>query len=286
MLSEVRRPVLRYYGGKWILAPWVIEHFPPHRIYVEPYAGAASVLLRKPRCYAEVINDLDSEIVSLFLVLRDPAQAHELERLLRLTPYARAEFEISYLPASDPIEQARRTIARSFMGFGGQGVCGKSTGFRANSNRSGTTPAHDWAHYPKELAAFCARLAGVVIENRPALDVIRQHDGPETLHYVDPPYLPETRQQSGSHGYRHEMTEQEHGELSQALHECAGYVVLSGYPSQMYDELYAGWQRVERKALADGAQPRLEVLWLSPKTGAALEAGQGGHQLRLLRDST
>jgi len=109
------RPVLRYHGGKWRLASWIISHFPPHRVYVEPFGGAASVLLRKPRSYAEVYNDMDGEIVNVFRVLRDPARARELERVLRLTPFAREEFELSYIRDEDPIEQARRTIVRAFI---------------------------------------------------------------------------------------------------------------------------------------------------------------------------
>ena len=112
------RPMLRWHGGKWMLAPWIIENMPAHRIYVEPYCGAASVLFRKPRAYSEVINDLDGEVTGLFRVLRDRAAAKELERLLRLTPFARTEFDESYTASLDPVEQARRTIVRSFMGFG------------------------------------------------------------------------------------------------------------------------------------------------------------------------
>ena len=140
-MTKCKRPIVRYHGGKWKLAPWIIGHLPPHRVYVEPFGGGASVLLRKPRSYAEVYNDLDGEMVNLFRMARD--NGRELLELLRLTPFARDEFAKAYEQASEPIEQARRTVIRAFMGFGSN-AHNRPTGFRSNSNRSGTTPARDW----------------------------------------------------------------------------------------------------------------------------------------------
>lgn len=272
------RPIVRYHGGKWLLAPWIIGYFPPHHTYVEPFGGGGSVLLRKPRAYSEVYNDLDHEIVTLFRVLRDPVVADRLIELLRLTPFARVEFFDAYAEAADPVEIARRLIVRSFMGFGSDGFNRDvRTGFRADTTKSGTTPAHDWRGYPDTLAPCITRLRGIVIENRPALDVIAKHDGPETLHYIDPPYLPQTRsdksRKSGEryHAYRHEMTREDHVALLDALQAVKGMIVLSGYPSQLYDASLNGWLRVERVALADGARERIEVLWLNPACVAALE---------------
>lgn len=284
------RPALRYHGGKFRLRPWVIAHFPRHRVYTEGYGGAASVLLAKPRVYAEVLGDLDDEVTGFFRVLRDRSMAAELERLLRLTPFARAEFEAAYEPTDDPVERARRTVIKAFMGFGSNAVVTNkprgmrtrastwrpTTGFRANSNRSGTTPAHDWASYPDQIGRFTERLQGVVIETRPALDVIAQHDRCDCLHYVDPPYVTSTRGNTRK-GYRFEMTDDEHRELAGLLRGVSGYVVISGYPSELYDfELYPDWPRVERRHLADGARERTEVLWLSPRTMAAIDRGLFG----------
>lgn len=251
------RPIVRWHGGKWQLAPWIIEHFPAHRIYVEPFGGGGSVLMRKPRSYAEVYNDLDGEIVNLFRVVRD--RGEDLRTLLEVTPFARTEFLESYEPSSDPLEQARRTVIRSFMGFGSNSH-NKATGFRSNANRSGTTPAHDWKNYPDALARGIARLRGVCIENRDAIEVMTTHDGAETLHYVDPPYVPETRDKGSD--YRHEMNQQQHRDLAAFLGTLKGAVVLSGYASALYDELFAGWQRVERRGFCDRARERTEVLWL------------------------
>ncbi len=271
------RPALRYHGGKWLLAPWIIEHFPTHRVYVEPFGGAASVLIRKPRSYGEIYNDLADEVVNLFHVLRD--NPDELIDAIRKTPFSRSEFNLSYEVASNPVEEARRLVARSFMGFGSDGHNrAVKTGFRANSNRSGTTPAHDWTNLPDALEAVVTRFQGVVIENRPALDVAKRHAGPETLTYFDPPYLPDTRSQKSRrgkiryHAYTHEMTVTDHEDFLSEAFSLDGMVVVSGYPSEMYDEAFDGWRRTEKTAMADGARERTEVLWVNPRTATRLDA--------------
>lgn len=254
------RPLVRWHGGKWMLGPWIIEHFPPHRCYVEPFGGGGSVLLRKARSYAEVYNDLDQDVVNLFRMAQ--ARGAELREMLRLTPFAREEFNLAYEPAQDPLERARRLLIRAFMGFGTNGHA-RSTGFRSNSSRSGTTPAHDWANYPEALDRIIDRLRGVVIENRDAKLVMECHDSQETMHYVDPPYILSTRSDPEK-DYAHEMTDADHVELLAFLRGLKGMVVVSGYPCPLYDEALAGWTRREREALADGAAKRTEVLWINP----------------------
>lgn len=262
-MADPKRPLLRYHGGKWKLAPWILRHLPAHRVYVEPFGGGASVLLQKPRSYAEVYNDLDGEVVNLFRVARDLGE--ELAQACELTPFARDEFTGAYETAGDPVEQARRTLVRSFMGFGSAGASGQVTGFRANSNRSGTTPAHDWMNYPTHLRAVVQRLRGVVIEQRDATTVMQTHDGDGTVHYVDPPYVHSTRGlRTRAPAYRHELTDDQHRDLAAALCKLRGMVVVSGYRCDLYDEMLNGWQRIDQAAHADGARDRVESLWLSP----------------------
>ena len=276
-----KRPVLRYHGGKWKLAPWIISHFPAHRCYIEPYGGAASVLVTKARSYAEIYNDLDGEIVNLFRVLR--SRGDELVRAIELTPFAREEFNESFLPAPDPLEQARRTVIRSFMGFGGnltrpnRDQTPQRTGFRSYSKKNRRSiPSGDWRNYPEAMVALVERLRGVIIENRDALEVIRAHDVDDALIYVDPPYVHSTRgfDSCGTHrAYRHELTDDQHRALAGVQHSGKGMIVVSGYPCDLYDrELFADWKRVERTAHADGARVRTEVLWLNPAAANALEA--------------
>jgi len=267
-LRVIDRPVLRYHGGKFRLAEWILGFLPPHQCYVEPFAGAASVLMRKPRSPAECINDLDERVVNVFRVLRDRAQASELRRRLELMPFSRVEFNEAYAEAADEIDSAVKTIALAFMGQGSDAITkGFRTGFRcALRNRDNRgLPSHEWADWPTQIPEFVERLQGVAIECCGARDIIPRLDSPETLFYVDPPYPLSTRSGSSSkHGYKFEMTDEQHRDLARLLKDCEGMVVLSGYPCALYDdELYAGWTRHECGAWADRGAQRVEVVWLN-----------------------
>lgn len=274
------RPILRYLGGKWKLAPWIIGHFPPHRVYVEAFAGAASVLLRKPRSQGECLNDINGNIVSLFNILRDRASAAELRRLLTITPFARAEYDLAFEVSADPVEAARRMIVRSFMGHGSSSaISDRTTGFRASMvNRGGALPAGEWPTLPPALETVCERLQGVLIEQRPALQVIARYDDTDALFYLDPPYMHGTRspkRKGGKmfHAYANEMSDADHAELLASLPAVKGMVVLSGYHSPEYDAALKGWRREEIGTHADGALDRTEVLWINPAAAGRLEDG-------------
>lgn len=290
-MTAPTRPVVRWFGGKWRLAPWIIAHFPPHRVYVEPFGGGGSVLLRKPRVHAEVYNDLDGEIVNLFRVLRDAAQAALLIEQLRLTPFARDELAAAYDGrlrrrgravenpdvCADPVERARRLVVLSFQGYGTNAHAGVPTGFRSNSSRSFTTPTYDWVNYPECLAVTVERLRGVTIENRDMFEICPVHDADDTLFYLDPPYVQSTRGRGNPYdvayrGYTHELDDAGHARLLAFVRGLKGMVVLSGYPTALYDDALHDWQRIEREAFADGARKRVEVLHISPRAWARLSA--------------
>jgi DNA adenine methylase len=285
-MTAPTRPVLRYHGGKWRLAPWVLSFCPVHRTYCEPYGGAASVLMQKPRSYAEIYNDLNGDVVNLFRVLRDPVAAAQLRQQLELTPFAREEYERAYDVVTDPVDRARRVVTRAFMGYGSGAVSNDRargmrtssslwaapTGYRSNTSRSGTTPAQDWSTFPLQIDLFTERLQGVVIEQRPALEVFATHDREGTLTYLDPPYVHSTRNVRRDSGlYTHELTDEDHRTLAMAARGAKGMVILSGYHSALYDELYHDWPRFERASRADRGRKRIEVLWMNPACAAALE---------------
>lgn len=260
------KPAFRYHGSKFRLASWVMEHFPPHQVYVEPFGGSAAVLLQKPRAYAEVYNDLDGDVVNFFRVVQNKSSRSELIELLQLTPYARQEFELAYEPSADPIERARRLCIRAQMGFGSAGATKGKTGFRIDCNRQYGTAMHNWLDYPQRMAAIGKRMTGVLLENRPAIDTITAHDSASTLFFVDPPYVMQTRV-AGNRTYKHEMTDADHVQLLNALANVQGMVLLSGYQNDLYRESLPGWQvktTSSRIAAARGGGVRTECLWINP----------------------
>lgn len=278
--ARVGSPAIRYHGGKFRLAPWIMNFFPPHTTYVEPFGGAAGVLLQKQRSYAEVYNDLDGDIVNFFRVLRVPDLRRQLLELVSLTPYARADFDEAWEETNDPVERARRTAIRAQMGFGSAGATKGATGFRIDTRRAYGTAQHLWAEYPQAIAAVGQRFQGVLIENRPAIEVMQQHDRNDTLHFVDPPYLLSTRvlQANGKGYYRHEMTDADHRELLQVLLELEGMVVVSGYDSDLYNDMLAGWETFQTKSRISagrGTALRTEVVWINQACSDALN-NRGG----------
>lgn len=218
-IPQVTSPALRYHGAKFRLAPWVLQQFPDHRCYVERFGGTASVLLQKSLTYAEVYKDLDDDIANFLRVLRDPDQSERLIQLLHLTPYAQADFDLSYQDCEDPVERARRTAVRACMGFSLAGATKGVTGLRIDTARPYGTAQHLSSRYPGQLPPIIKHLQSVLIENRPAIEVMQQHDTPDTLHFVDTPYVFGTRSlRNVAQGcYRHEMTDEQHLELPGVL---------------------------------------------------------------------
>lgn len=266
-LLAPRRPALRYFGGKWLLSDWIMSFFPPHACYVEPFMGGGSVLLRKPRSRHEVANDLDGEVVNFFRVLRD--RPDDIARAVALTPFARAELDVAYEPCEDELERARRLFVRSWQGRGGPRTQWRS-GWRFS--RSENADSGYRVADVENLLAVAERLSGVQIDNGDAIKVIQRFDAPETLIYCDPPYLLDVRgSRWGSKAYKHEMTDADHVRLAEVLRACVGMVIVSGYDSPLYADLFPGWKtahRASRKDVGSG----METVWLSPAVVARMGA--------------
>lgn len=274
------RPPTQYFGSKGRLAPWIASLLPVCRTFVEPFCGSAAVLFAKPPSPTEVINDRDGNLVCLFRVLRD--RGGELARVLRLTPYARAELAGASLddPGLDELERARRVFVRLNMSI--SRTLGRQRGFAAAYNTNGADHAHKFASLVDHLEAAAQRLRRVIIEDRPALEVIAKYGAANAVIYCDPPYLDSTRsaaaKRRGADYACEYATEVEHRELAAALHATPAAVLLSGYPSPLYEDLYAGWWRLERavdkpSSLTSGGRAArgVEVVWSNRPLAAQLQ---------------
>ena len=261
------RPPFTYYGGKTTAAERIVALLPDHSHYVEPFAGSLAVLLAKPRSTMETVNDLDQDLMTFWRVLRD--RPDELEVAMHLTPHSRIEQASAYdLGCADELERARRVWVLLSQG---RGATLRRTGWRFYRDPAGSTysmPDYLTA-YAERVPAAAARIHGVSLECRDALEVIADYgQHPNVLLYCDPPYLRTSRNSSN---YRHEMgSEDQHREFVAAVRECRSSVVISGYHSPLYDDLLADWHRSEFAAwtgngVRDGSTKidgeRTEVLW-------------------------
>lgn len=299
-----RRVAMPYYGGKSRMLGFILPLLPRSRQhhYVDVFGGSASVLINiDPPYRYETYNDIDEDAVTFFQVLRE--RPDELVEQLRLTPYARVELANARRPVKrlTRLERARRFYVRATMSVNSMTSVASKTGFRcaqksepytiaaeqnASKVRQGPSPRARWRHSNDvdggcwapdpnanrltALHAIAGRIHRVQIECRPALEIIRDYDTPNALFYCDPPYLAATRASLGT--YRHEMAgEEQHRELAAALNQVRGKVLLSGYRSELYDELYpvSRWRRIDDRQRMTHAG----ACWMSDehrKSGAAL----------------
>ncbi len=266
-MNNIQHPLIRYHGGKFRIADWIISQFPKHKTYVEPFGGGGSVLLSKHPSQIEVYNDIDNEVVNLFRVLRDPEQRQKLEEQLYLTPFSRSEFYCAYEDTDCPVEKARRMIVRAQMGFGSAGATKGNTGFRMAGGRQKNYEIRLWDKYPSRLSHYAERLKQVLVENQEASKVISYYDNDDTLFYVDPPYIRSTRA-ANVLAYQYEMDDGAHIELLGQLNNLKGFVVLSGYDCEIYNSRLSGWEKMTKQVQASGkcgGVTRQECLWLNPK---------------------
>jgi DNA adenine methylase len=264
ILSRVSPP-LKWHGGKYYLAPKIVALMPLHTHYVEPFAGGLSVLLAKdPEGVSEVANDLNGHLSNFWRVLQQDESFSRFQRILEAVPFSETEWRDT--EQGESIDSIGRAV-RFFIQCR-QSLAGRMNSFaplsRTRTRRGMNEQTSAWLNAVEGLAAAHTRLKRVAILNRDALDVIRQQDGPDTLFYLDPPYLAETR--TCDDVYAHEMAVDRHGELLEVICKCAGRVMLSGYPSEMYDSRLRDWTRhkfaLPNQAVGGSQKRRMtEVVW-------------------------
>lgn len=251
--------ILKWPGTKWGIANKIVELLPPHKIYLEPFFGSGAVFFSKQPCNTEVLNDLDSEVTNLFKCIRDNSE--ELARLVYFTPYSRDEYKLSYNRSGTDLERARQFLIRANMARAGMQYYGSAwrhagpvLGAECKQRVTG-----DWNSIPSKILEVAKRLKEAEIENTDAIQLIAKYNRPDCLIYADPPYLLSTRKQRY---YNVEMTEEkEHEELIAVLKKHSGPVLLSGYNSDLYNDLLDSWYKKEIETAAETGKKRVEVLW-------------------------
>lgn len=248
--------ILKYPGGKWRIANWIISHFPEHKVYLEPYFGSGACFFNKTPAYIETINDLNSDIANLFRVCRESPE--ELSKLINLTPFCRDEFIACYERSDNPVEQARRTIVRYHQSFGTSNSSKKS--WRNVQTYGGPRCATMWNNLPDIVAEVCVRLKEAQIENTNALTLIQRYNDKNTLIYCDPPYLRSLRKKNM---YAVEMDDDAHIELINILKTSKSKIILSGYDNELYNKELYGWYTDQIETTAQMGLHRVEKLWMN-----------------------
>ncbi len=253
------KAVMKYPGSKWRTARWIIDFFPDHHSYLDPFFGSGAVLFNKPRSHIETVNDLDGNVVNLFeCIKRDPERlAHEIY----WTPYARQVYEDAFdAEPEDSFKRAVNFYIRLNMGHGFR-TTGERVGWKNDvKGRERSYASQDWCHLPEKILQAAERLRGVQIECRPAVELIQRFNSPKVLVYGDPPYVLGTR-----HGkqYKYEMDDDGQNALLDVLLAHKGPVLLSGYDSELYNRRLAGWYREETTCYSQVGSKKKEVLWMN-----------------------
>ena len=269
-----------WYGGKFSHLDFILPHLPEDAVhFCDVFGGSAAILINRKPSLVETYNDLDSELVNFFEILRD--HGDDLTKAISLTPFSREELvkACRFEPDLPSLERARRFYVRARQTRTGLAQT-SSEGRWAHcvlTSRAGMAGAVSrWLGAIDGLPEIVQRLLRVQIENVPALELIERYDTEDTLFYLDPPYVHESRNDSNAYGY--EMTNEEHAELADMLHSIRGRAVVSGYRTTLYDGLFADWVRVDAptKTCNSSKGQRQESLWLNFHPG---ENGGGEQNL-------
>lgn len=235
-----RRIVFGWYGGKFSHLDWLLPLLPDCHHYCEPFAGSGAVLINRPPAPVETYNDIDGDVVNFFRVLRD--HHDKLIRAIALTPFSREEYHLAIHGGEDGIcdvERARHFYIRARQtrtGLAQTASLGRWANCKDTSRAGMSGVVSRWLGGVDALDEIAQRLLRVQIENRPAVEVIKLYDGPQTLFYCDPPYLHETRGDSKAYGF--EMNEGQHREFAAVVNQCKGMVAVSGYDHSLMDDLF------------------------------------------------
>lgn len=235
-----------YFGGKFTYVDHLVQYFPKHHHFIDVFCGSMAVTLNKSPSKIETANDINSEVINFFNVLR--SKPNELLDLLELTPVSREEFNDCWHSdiRSTDLEKARRFYVRVRQSFFGLGIQKHNKGWQMSGKQSaakGGEVVSKWRNALNKLPSIIKRLKDIQIDNRDWQEVITSLDFKEAFFYCDPPYPHQSR--SGSHDYKFEFSDDDHRRLAEVLHGIKGMAMISSYDCPFYsDELYHDWEMI------------------------------------------
>lgn len=261
------RAVFRYPGSKWTIADWIISHFPEgyeKMVYLEPFVGSGAVFFNKLPGAVETVNDLDSDIVNLFRVLRE--RPDDLKRVLELTPYSREEYDLSFEPCDDPVEKARRYMIKTTQAIGAKLAGSSKCGWRNHKQMKIGGTACKWGGITSTIDLAAARLRGdskhlIQIEHMDALRLIERYNSPDVLMYLDPPYVRAVRRSGAL--YNHEMDSAGQIELLELITRSHAKIIISGYECKLYNSALKGWNKDSIMSQTTSTEKAVETIWMN-----------------------
>lgn len=264
-----------YFGGKFTWIEYLYYNFPQNFNHlVDVFGGSFSVSLNYTGRIIRTANEINGEITNFFQVLRD--REPELIRCLLLTPCSKNEYEKSWdIQGCDELEQARRFYVRVRQSFFGLGAQRQNKGWhmaKTKVNAAGGETVSKWNNAIEKLYEVADVLReNFQITNFDFLECIDKLDFEGAFFYCDPPYPKETR--ASFNDYKFEFSTEKHEQLAKRLHQIKGMAMVSSYNSDMYNDLYSDWRKIEfpKKKNNIRSSEVQEVIWVNyPEIGKGL----------------
>lgn len=224
----MNKPFFPWIGGKRRLIKHILPLFPEHTTYVEPFCGGAALFFAKEPSQLEVINDINSELVNLYRVVKN--HLDELVRQFRWDLVSREQFGWHKNQPTEQltdIQRAARFFYLQRTAFGGK-VEGQTFGVDATR-----APRLNLLRLEEDLSAAHLRLSRTMVEHLPWADCIQRYDRPGTLFYCDPPYW-------GTVGYGVEFGLDNYARMAELAKSIKGRMIISVNDIPEMRQVFAG----------------------------------------------
>lgn len=249
------KPMIGYYGGKQRIVRHILPHISPHKVYVEPFCGGATVFWSKGRpdtksceAYREILNDTNNNLINMYRVAK--TKPDELNNMIQATLYSRSEYYKAKAVLENPHEHDEITRAWAMYVNASQSFASNLASGWAYGVR-GQNDTFTFSNQKERLLHQLKRLEQTHLDNRDALEIIRRWDSRDTFFYCDPPY-PNTNQ-----GHYSGYTQADFEALIEVSSSIQGSFVLSCYDNPFVPK---DWVKFQIETVASAMNMKYEAL--------------------------